>query len=147
MAYPKECPPISKFLKPNKAPKWYPTSQTCANNLVRMWEMVLKTESEDPAKHMYVFDIGCSEEFATSHMLELSPTLTRARAGQHGCYLSAWKRMMTLRDLMKLQGFPLTVSRGRATERQLGQMLGNAMTVPVLARIQHMVLAAAGYVD
>ena len=55
--------------------------------------------------------------------------------------------MMTTSDISKLQGFPISIKRERATERQFRQMLGNAMTVPVLARIQRMVLGAAGFID
>ena len=55
--------------------------------------------------------------------------------------------MMTTADIQKLQGFPTSFRRGSATDRQLRMMMGNAMSIPVLARIQRMVLAAAGYIS
>ena len=55
--------------------------------------------------------------------------------------------MMTTSEIARLQGFPPDIKRGSATDRQFRQMLGNAMTVSVVARVQRMVLAAAGFIS
>lgn len=143
---PVKAPKLSHFLKPNRAPEWMPTSETQLRSLIRLWGAVKKNEKEDPASVMYMLDISASEEFS-SYMKEQCPTLTRNRAGSGGFYLSAWKRMLTTNEISKLQGFPLSTVRAPATDRQFKMMLGNAMTVPVLARLQHMVLASAGFID
>ena len=96
---------------------------------------------------MYCLDICASTSYGDTIMIEKSPTLTRNRAGSGGYYLSAWSRMMTVTDICRLQGFPTSMKRGQATDRQFLEMLGNAMTVTVLARIQRMVLGAAGFLD
>ena len=55
--------------------------------------------------------------------------------------------MTTTDELKRLQGFPVTLQKFPANDYQLRQMLGNAMTLPVLARVVRMVLAAAGFID
>ena len=139
-------PKLSVFLKPNKAPTCNPTSEFAVANLLHLWTSIKEKEKKDPAKEMYCLGIGSTEDRAT-YMKEQSPTLTRTRCGAGGFFLSAWKRMMTTADIQKLQGFPTSFRRGSATDRQLRMMMGNAMSIPVLARIQRMVLAAAGYIS
>ena len=140
-------PKLSHFLKPNHEPTWMPTAKFHLENLLRLWNGVKENEGQDPADVMFCFDISASEKFCGKWMKEKSPTITRARAGGGGYYLSAWKRMMSTSDICKLQGFPTTLKNGGATDRQVRQMLGNAMTVTVVARIVRMLLGAAGYID
>ncbi len=140
-------PKLSAFLKPNTAPPWMPSSRTGVDNLARLWNVAWEKHKENPANVLYCLDIGASESYGDTIMIEKSPTLTRHRAGSGGYYLSAWSRMMTVTDICRLQGFPTSMKRGQATDRQFLEMLGNAMTVTVLARIQRMVLGAAGFLD
>ena len=106
-----------------------------------------EAEEDDPTTTMYCLDILASAKFGQTYMREVCPTLTRTCAGSGGYYLSSWQRMLSTRDICKLQGFPTDVKRGPATERQFRMMLGNSMTVPVMARILCMALAAGGYID
>ena len=55
--------------------------------------------------------------------------------------------MMTTAETKKLQGFPPTLRKGTATERQFRMMLGNAMTVPMFAKLQRMLLGAIGKIS
>ncbi|CAK0806999.1 unnamed protein product, partial [Prorocentrum cordatum] len=139
-------PKLSDFLKPNSAPKWTPSSQTQQANLVRLWELAQEETGKNPKSTMFAFDISASEQFAKGCMKERCPAITRSRASGGGYYLSARQRMTTAKDLTKLQGFPTNMKRATATDRQFATMVGNAMTVPVLSRIQRMVLEAAGYI-
>ena len=79
--------------------------------------------------------------------LERTPTLTKVRANAQGFFLLKYMRMTTTDELKRLQGFPVTLPKFPASDSQLRQMLGNAMTLPVLARVVRMVLAAAGFID
>ncbi len=141
-----QCPKLSDFHKPNIAPKWTPTSHVQQTNLVRLWERAHEETGKDPKSTMFVFDVSSSEQFSSNYMKERCPAITRSRAAGGGFYLSAWRRMTTVRDLTKLQGFPTDMQRATSTDRQFAMMLGNAMTVPVLSRIQKMILEAAGYI-
>lgn len=143
---PVSAPPLSRFLSPNTAPAKMPQAGSALESLLKMWGEVKEKQGDDPQHVMYSMDVCASEAFGT-YMREASPTITRARAGVGGYFLSAWRRMMTQEDLRKLQGFPANTRRGHATDRQFQMMLGNAMTVPVLARVLYMVLNAAGYID
>ena len=139
------CPALTKFLSPNNQNRWVPTAEGYLNRLVTMIEKI-REDGGVPGKVNYVIDIAASEQFARSYMEERSPTLTRARAGSGGYYLTAWRRLMTTREIAKLQGFPGDIKRGQATERQFRQMCGNAMTTTVVARVLEMLLKAGGYI-
>ncbi len=142
-----EPPKLSEFLKPNTSPSSMPISHTTVFNLLRLWKAASEKHNENPAEVMYCLDISASSTFGDTVMREKSPALTRSRAGSGGFYLSAWNRMMTVTDICRLQGFPTSMKRGSASDRQFMQMLGNAMTITVLARVQRMVLGAAGFLD
>ena len=139
---------ISRSLGPNEAKAEMPTNKYHMKNIIRMYPLIHSQESEDPAKVMYVLDLDTSEEFSSkSFMKERSMCLTRSRCGNMGYWLSAWQRRMMLTDMRKLQGFPVIRRPAGVTERHVRLMLGNAMCVPVLARVLRMVLGAAKLID
>jgi site-specific DNA-cytosine methylase len=140
-------PKLTHFLGPNREPKWTPTGEGQVKTLMANWKKIRDHESRDPSRVMFVVDIGASEKFS-SYQYERVPTLTRSRAGMSaGFYLTAWNRCLTSSEILRLQGFPTTLKRAGATDRQIRQMAGNAMSVPVLARVMGMVLmAAANYI-
>ena len=115
--------------------------------LVDNLETLSQTTPDDPTKVMYAIDIHSGPNRRDTMLRELSPTITRHRAAHGGYFLTSWQRMMTTSEIARLQGFPPDIKRGMATDRQLRQMLGNAMTVSVVARVQRMVLAAAGFIS
>ena len=139
-------PTLTKFLSPNTQPKWIPASQGYLAKLVGLIEKIVQ-DGGNPKKINYCVDISASENFNKNknYMEERCPTLTRARAAVGGYYMTAWQRLMTTREVVKLQGFPSDAKRCNATERQFRQMLGNAMTVTVVARVMEMLLKAGGY--
>ena len=69
-------------------------------------------------------------------MLNKVPCLTRARAGSGGYYISCLSRCLTVEEMLNLQGLPVSyLERARAcrvTDRQLAQMVGNAIPTTVL---------------
>ena len=96
---------------------------------------------------MWVIDVTPSETFGKCYTLEKTPTITKTRANFQGFFLSKYMRMTTTDELKRLQGFPVSLSKGPASDSQFRSMLGNAMTLPVLARVMRMVLGAAGFID
>jgi DNA (cytosine-5)-methyltransferase 1 len=78
-------------------------------------------------------------------MRGVSPCLTRSRAAV-GFYLPARGRRMTLPERLRLQGIPQEVLKSRRgiSDRQLGMMVGNALSVNVLERLLVRILRASG---
>ena len=64
------------------------------------------------------------------------PCLTRTRAGCGGYWITGIDGLLTTREILRLQGLPeclATIAETAAvSERQLCQMIGNAMSVHVL---------------
>ena len=78
-------------------------------------------------------------------MRGISPCLTRSRAAV-GFYLPVRGRRMTLAERFRLQGIPLGVLKRRRgiSDRQLGMMVGNALSLNVLERLLVRMLRACG---
>lgn len=95
-------------------------------------------------KRPYVFDIDGSTPHA---MCDRSPCITRTRGGS-GFYLPSRGRRMNLRELLRLQGLPVHYLECREgiSDRQLGMMIGNALSGNVLGRVLSRVLPACGLV-
>lgn len=138
---------LSAFLGPNVQPEWIPKCATHLQNLTNLVTKIRDKFNENAFNVMYALDINSSPAYGDNFMREKSPAITRARAGRSGFYLSTYKRMMTTSEMMRLQGFPLTVRRHTMTPRQFDMCLGNAMTVPMLARLARTVMGAAGIID
>ena len=69
-------------------------------------------------------------------MLGKVPCLTRTRAGSGGYYITCAKGLLTTVEMLRLQGLPESfiaiAQKADVSDRQLRQMIGNAMSVPVL---------------
>ncbi len=66
-------------------------------------------------------------------------------------WLTDLKRFLTVAEMLRLQGYPageiMQKTEGSISEHQVGQLLGNAMSLNVLSRILARSLVAAGLVD
>ena len=64
------------------------------------------------------------------------PCLTRAAGGRGGFYITSKKRFLTLQEMLQLQGLPTNLAAVARvlgiTDRQLGLMVGNAISTNVL---------------
>ena len=103
-------------------------------------------------KQLSLSDCGCvvmvhSGGRWASYQHERIPTLTKTRAGAGGFYLSSLRRMLSTEEMLRLQGLPVEMKKGKSTSRQFAAMIGNAMTVPVLAGILRMLLVATKMVQ
>lgn len=92
-----------------------------------------------------VLDINASQSRAT-YQVSVVPCLTRARAGSGGFWLSKPGRMLSTKEMLRLQGLPddfadLRVAAG-ISETQLRLMIGNSMSVNVLVHVLRAVLQA-----
>ena len=70
-------------------------------------------------------------------MEETSPCITRSRAKGH--WLTSKKRRMTLEEMARLQGIRPNSFTKVVNDYELGQQLGNAMSVNVIDRILYQV--------
>ena len=78
-------------------------------------------------------------------MKGISPCLTRSRAGSGGFWLSWQNRFMTTNEIIKLMGvWPDDVPENVVSDRTLRLIAGNAIVVPVLARLLQALLQATG---
>ena len=76
----------------------------------------------------------------------VSPCLTRARAST-GHYLPARGRRLTIKERLRLQGLPVRIHeccRGHVSNRQLGAMIGNSLSLNVVRALLSRMLPACG---
>lgn len=91
-------------------------------------------------------DIDCSTKFGT-YGIDIARTLTKARGGTGGPWISTKGRRTTIDELFRVQGFNPADYQWReagVTERQMGMMLGNSMSLPVVGHVLAEALWAAG---
>jgi len=106
----------------------------------------MRSRGIDPygTKLPVVVDLGSSR---AHWMVGKSPCLTHSRS--HGFYLPALGRMTSITERLRLQGLPPDIHRkcsGHVTNQQLGSMIGNAMTVNILAALLARLLPACGLI-
>ena len=116
-----------------------PTQSTARANLLQ-WLHHLIAKGHDPFSELWVLDIDASSAWEGAAMANCSPCLIRSRA--NGFWLSNRGRRMNIGEMMRLQGVPPTFAFV-CSEHQMGQQLGNSMSVNVLARLLARLLPAA----
>ena len=101
----------------------------------------------DPRTFPLAIDIDCSSKFAAVGNNEIK-CLTRTRGGQSGPWLSSRGRRTTLAELFRLQGFNPAAFKlvvgDHVSASQMGCMLGNTMSLPVIKAVLIQGLWAAG---
>ena len=136
--------PLTSSDKPGRLPKLQ-RSKDCAKAAYRK----ALSCGIDPMKTPVAVDIDCSSKFRTFGIDEVK-TITRSRGGSGGPWISTRGRRTTLNELFRLQGFNpsdfATFPEAGVTESQMGAMLGNAMTLPVIASVMAEGLWSAGLV-
>ena len=144
---PKAPKKLSQLLVKGNVGIQMPTSKTRITNLITLMNKCKNEHGVDSSKNMYVFDIDSSEKYQHLMQKEICPCLTKSRSEARGYYLSAYKRFIDIDDMIKLQGFPQGIIRLPASARKFGGMLGNAMTVDVLAAMIKMVFQACDFMQ
>ena len=82
-------------------------------------------------------------------MLGMSPCLTRARAST-GHYLPALGRRLTIPERLRLQALPVDIHarcEGNISDRQLGAMIGNSLSLNVVGAIVPQMIVACGLLE
>ena len=70
--------------------------------------------------------------------------MIRSMAGAGGHWVSSRPRLLTVEEMLVLQGVPADVRREGISNRQLGLMIGNAVSVNVLERLLARLLPGVG---
>ena len=92
----------------------------------------LKCANCDTDNKAFVIDIDSSLHWQTIRK-EQSPALTRSRA--MGFWITSKRRRMNAAEQFRCQGFPTDQVRPLGSRRKMGQLAGNAMSVPIVTHI------------
>ena len=76
-----------------------------------------------------------------NYKIDGAPCLTKARGGSRTFWSLQHGRYLSITELMRLQGVPTDIPV--TSERQIGMMLGNGFSVPVIRKLIDAALAAA----
>lgn len=144
------CVPLASILESGKhAPDHQPKGGTTSEKNLHILLDRLR-ENGGPPSCPASLDIFASTRRASLRkpVIGLVPCLTRTRAGSGGYWIAGVNRLLTTREMLRLQGLPDQfiehASTARVTDRQLRQMIGNAMSVNVLVTIMSRLLPAVG---
>jgi DNA (cytosine-5)-methyltransferase 1 len=137
------CVPLASVLETGQVKRPQPRAgTTAAKNLLLLQRRLKKSNAvSDPV----ALDIFASR---ARTMVGKVPCLTRTRAGSGGYWITGVNGLLTTREMLRLQGLPETfiqiAEAAAVSERQLRQMIGNAMSVNVLVTILSRLLPALG---
>ncbi len=105
----------------------------------------IRKQGMDPKRNEFVVDVHGSNG---TWMRGCVPCITRTRGGQNGHYITNHNGLLTMKELLRLQGLPEKYHKMAAkvgmTDRQLGQCVGNAMSVNILVPLLKKILCAIG---
>ena len=139
------CPSIETFLdqrfsRPSFVDLPPETAVTARQNVLRLLHSIAD-QGHDPFNEPWILDCDSSADRAKG-WCHVSPCLTRSRGQGH--WISNRGRRMNTSEMLRLQGW-----RGRfilaSSDLQLGQLLGNSMSVNILQRILSSLLPAMGF--
>lgn len=134
---PVACAPIDLLLDPTDGPPPTeddlppPTQGTAHDNITAVLRNLIRA-GRDPFTEAWVVDCDSSPGRAKCYR-GLSPCMTRSRAAGH--WITSRGRRTTLHEMMRLQGMELAQFKQVVSDRQLGQLIGNSMSVNVLERL------------
>ena len=107
-------------------------NRTELRNLFESYKKI-KDRGGRPSKDHYILNVGGT---SPHYNLDYSPCLTRSRCGSQGYWLSWLKRKMKVKEMWALQGLPKrSFPKGVLMDNQLGQIIGNAIPVTLLAKV------------
>ena len=123
----------------NGTEKDIPTSNVPVNNLVVGLQRAQTRFGVNPLEHLVVMDLFGSR---VNMSLGRSPTITATRGSMGGYWLSTKMRFTNTDELMRLQGIPPRRYewKSQTTERQIGHMIGNGVSVNVACHLMTEIL-------
>ena len=104
-----------------------------------------KYANKNHSIHDYIADIGASSVSATD---QVCPCLTASRTGDMGYWSLRRRRQLDMHELMALQGVSAATFPSWdqvVSQRQMGNIIGNAMTVSYVRRLVAQMLDCMGY--
>ena len=125
------------------------SSETFRQNIQQTYRYFKSSGIKPDERHMIV-NIGGTPNAngGPAHFSESrAPTLTSSRCGSRAYYSTWLKRRLSLTELARLQGLAPRLFQdvlGCLSEHQAGKVIGNAMSVPVLALVLRQALLASG---
>ena len=114
-----------------------------AHEMLKRGLGAIREEGGNPRTTDCSLDIWAGRKFYPCRMANRVPCITRKRGGEGGSFITSVHRLLTIEEMLSLQGLP-TLHRAAAhrvgiSDWILGQMVGNAIPTnvikPVLARI------------
>jgi len=90
--------------------------------------------------------VDLANGFSRTHLMyNMCPTITRTRGAREDFYLMSTARRLSVLDYMRLQGLdPDQTNLENLLYSEIGQLAGNAMTIPLLASILRASLVLSG---
>ena len=117
-------------------------SQTALSNILTMMEK-LEKQGIKPFETDVVVDINAGR--FNCHAINRCPTITAARGKQLRVFHLRLKRRLSMSELMRLQGAdPHTLFTGGLAKTNLGNIVGNAMSINVMEAVIIAVMRAVG---
>ena len=136
--------PLAKFLCGGAGvARGPPKVGTVAHDKLKMGLAAIREEGGNPRTTDYSLDIWAGRKFYPTRMTNRVPCLTRNRAGVGGSFITSVNRVLTVKEMLSLQGLPpshrAAARRAGISDRCVGQMVGNAIATntikPVLVKI------------
>ena len=108
----------------------------------------IKEAGLNPDKTNFIIDTGSGRDNVNMRVDEV-PTITSTRASSQAYYSTLLKRHLTMHELIRAQGSePLRFkSLYCISTAQLGRIVGNAMSIPVLEDVLHNAMISVGLLD
>ncbi len=138
-------PPFEDFLRGGRTLARLPAKDT--RNAARLKELLteLKRSRADFEHQPFALDIFARRMSAGEGRI---PCLTRTAGGRGGFYITSKKRFLTLEEMLRLQGLPTELAEVAPklgiTDRQVAQMVGNAISTNILQLLLPRTLHALG---
>ncbi len=104
----------------------------------------LAQQGQDPQKTEAIIDCGGRRPCT---MVNMCPCLTRTRCGDMGYYSTKRLRLLTIKDMMMLQGVDPATFEGWedvVSQRQMGSIIGNAMSQNIMERVMRGIFNSVG---
>ena len=139
--------PLTRFLCGGTGVFRKPAAGTVAHGQLQRGLEAIRAEKGNPRTTDYSLDIWSGRDYPT-RMTDRVPCITRKRGSQGGYYITSVQRLLTVEEMLNLQGLPLSyrklARREGVSDRQLGMMVGNAIATNVLRAILPRMLTKIG---
>lgn len=137
---PIKCVKMEDLLDPISGEGVGSESKSVAENISKAEQTITDRGKGPSGKH---FIVDCDASSSRVHWMEgIPPCITKARGRGH--WITSKKRRFSKEEMFRLQGMDPTMFKVAVTETQLGQQIGNAMSVNVFERVLRQALIAAG---